>query len=124
MKSLLAVAVISAALAPAAYADCTYPQAPKQIPDGATATRDQMLAAQKAVQAFNEQITAYQACIKLERDSIVAQQGGKLTKQQKQQLTAIALEKNNAAYDQVKALADQFNTQLKIFEARNKKSDD
>lgn len=125
MKShLAAVAIAAIVLAPAVYADCTYPKVPSHIPDGATATRDEMLAAQKAVQAFNEQITAYQACIKLERDSTVAQSGDKLSKKQKQELTAIALAKNNAAYDQVKAVADQFNAQLKIFQAREKKSSD
>jgi hypothetical protein len=125
MKSLFtAVAIAAAALAPAAYADCTYPQAPNHIPDGNTATLAQMLAGQKAVQAYNEQMTAYLACIKLERDSRVAQAGDKLTKQQKQELEAIEIQKNNAAVDQLHAVADQFNAQVKIFKARDKKSDD
>jgi opacity protein-like surface antigen len=124
MKSLLAAAAMAAAvLAPAAYADCTYPQAPSHLPDGNTATLAQMLAAQKAVQSYNEQMTAYLSCIKLERDSRVAQAGDKLTKQQKQELEAIEIQKNNAAVDQLHTVADQFNTQVKIFKARDKKSD-
>ena len=125
MKSLFtAVAIAAAALAPAAYADCTYPQAPNHIPDGSTATLAEMLAGQKAVQAYNEQMTAYLSCIKLERDSRVAQAGDKLTKQQKQELEAIEIQKNNAAVDQLHAVADQFNAQVKIFKAKGKKSDD
>jgi opacity protein-like surface antigen len=125
MKSLLtAVAIAAAALAPAAYADCTYPQAPSHLPDGNTATLAEMLAAEKVVQSYNEQMTAYLSCIKLERDSRVAQGGDKLTKQQKQELEAIEIQKNNAAVDQLHSVADQFNAQVKIFKARDKKSDD
>ena len=124
MKSLLAaVAIAATALAPAAYADCSYPQAPSNIPDGSTATMAEMLAGQKAVQSYNEQMTAYLSCIKLERDSRVAQAGDKLTKQQKAEMEAILAQKNNAAVDQLHAVADQFNAQVKIFKARDKKSD-
>jgi hypothetical protein len=125
MKSLLAaVAVAAVALAPAAHADCSYPQAPSPIPDGNTATLAQMLSGQKAVQAYNEQMTAYLSCIQLERDSRVAQGGDKLTKQQKQELAAIEIQKHNAAVDQLHSVADQFNAQVKIFKAKGKKSDD
>ena len=125
MKSLLTAAVIAAAaLAPAAYADCSYPQAPNPIPDGNTATLAQMMSAQKAVQAYNQEMTAYLSCIQLERDSRVANVGDKLTKQQKQALEAIEVQKHNAAVDQLHAVADQFNAQVKIFKAKDKKSDD
>jgi hypothetical protein len=49
--------------------------------------------------------------------------GATLTKQQKQELEAIEIQKNNAAVDQLHAVADRFNTQVKIFKARDKKSD-
>jgi len=125
MKSLLAaVAVVAAVLAPAAHADCSYPQAPTPLPDGNTATLAQMLTGQKAVQAYNEQMNAYLSCIQLERDSRVAQGGDKLTKQQKQELEAIEIQKHNAAVDQLHTVADQFNAQVKIFKAKGKKSDD
>ena len=125
MKLLLTAAVIAAAvLAPAAYADCSYPQAPNPIPDGNSATLAQMLSTQKAVQAYNEQMNAYLSCIQLERDSRVAQTADKLTKQQKQELQAIEIQKHNAAVDQLHAVADQFNAQVKIFKAKGKKSDD
>ena len=125
MKSLLAaVAIAAAVLAPAAYADCAYPQAPSHLPDGNTATLAEMLAGQKAVQAYNHEMMAYLSCIKLERDSRVAQAGDKLSKQQKQALEAIEIQKNNAAVDQLHAVADQFNAQVKIFKAKDKKSDE
>ena len=125
MKPLLAaVALAAAVLAPAAYADCTYPQPPSQIPDGSTATLAQMLSAQKAVSSYNQEMTAYLSCIQLERDSRVAQAGAQLTKQQKQELEAIEIQKHNAAVDQLHSVADRFNAQVRIFKARDKKSDD
>lgn len=124
MKSLFAAAALAAALlAPAAYADCSYPQAPTNLPDGNTATLKEMLAAMQQVSAYNKEMTAYLSCIKLERDSRVATAGATLTKQQKQELEAIEIQKNNAAVDQLHAVADQFNAQVKIFKARDKKSD-
>ena len=125
MKSLLAaVAIAAAVLAPAAYADCSYPPAPTQIPDGNTATLAQMLAAQKVVAAYNEQMNAYLSCIQLERDSRVAQAGAQLTKQQKQELEAIEIQKHNAAVDQLHSVADRFNAQVRVFKSKDKKSDD
>ena len=123
MKSLLAAAIAAVALAPAAYADCSYPPAPSNLPDGNTATLKEMLAAMQQVSIYNKAMTAYLSCIKLERDSRVASAGAKLTKQQKQELEAIEIQKNNAAVDQLHSVADQFNAQVKIFKARDKKSD-
>ena len=88
---LAAVAVAEAVLAPAAYAECSYPQAPNPLPDGHTATLAQMLSGQKAVKSYNEQMNAYLSCIQLERDSRVTQGGDKLTKQRKQELEAIEI---------------------------------
>ncbi len=122
MKSLLAVAIAAAALAPAAYADCTYPPAPSQIPDGSTATLKQMIAGMKTVGHYNHQMEGYLSCIKLERDSAIGKPGAKLTKQQTQELEAIEIQKHNAAVDQLHAVANRFNAQVKIFKARGKKS--
>ena len=91
MKSLLAaVAVAAAVLAPAAYADCSYPPAPAHLPDGNTATLKQMLGGMKSVNEYNHQMEGYLACIKLERDSAVAHAGTKLTKQQKEILKQLS----------------------------------
>ncbi len=123
MKSLLAAAIAALALAPAAYADCSYPPAPADLPDGNTATLKEMLAGMQEVSTYNKAMNAYRSCIKLERDSCVAAAGDKLTKQQKQELEAIEIQKNNAAVDQLHTVADQFNAQVKIFKAKDKKSD-
>lgn len=118
-----AIAIAAACLAPVVHADCSYPHAPGQLPDGNTATLNQMLTAQKAVQAYNERMMAYLSCIKLERDNAVAQAGAKLTKEQRKELESIEVQKHNAAVDQLHAVADRFNAQVQIFKARDKKPD-
>jgi hypothetical protein len=129
MKSFpAAVAIAAAALAPLTFAnralaDCSYPQAPSHLPDGNTATLSEMLAGQKAVQSYNEQMMAYLSCIKLERDNTMAQSGGKLTKKQQQAIDAIEIQKHNAAVDQLTTVASQFNAQVKIFKTKGKQSD-
>ena len=123
MKLFPAVIALAAALAPAAYADCSYPQAPSHLPDGNTATLPQMLAGEKAVQGYNQQMMAYLSCIKLESDSSIAHSGTQLTKKQKLELEAIEVQKHNAAVDQLQAVAKQFNEQVRIFKAKGKKSD-
>ena len=123
MKLLPAALAVAVFLAPAAYADCSYPPAPTQLPDGSTATLKEMIAAMQVVKSYNEQMTAYLSCIELERDSRVAAAGATLTKQQKAELEAIEVQKHNAAVDQLQAVANRFNAQVKVFKARDKKSD-
>ncbi len=122
MKLLPAALAVAVVLAPAAYADCAYPPAPTEIPDGNTATLNEMITAMKVIKSYNEQITAYLSCIELERDTRVASAGATLTKQQKDEMLIIEIQKHNAAVDQLKAVANRFNTQVRIFKARDKAS--
>src|SRR5580698_10288688 len=110
MKALFALAAIALCAAPV-HAACTYPTAPAKIPDGATATLAEMVAAQKAVKQFDEEINAYTACIKLEEDA-------QLNGEQKKAIEAQQAQKNNAAVDEDQAIADRFNEQIRIFKAK------
>ena len=123
MKLIPAAIAVAVALAPAAYADCSYPPAPSHLPDGNTATLAEMLAGEKDVQSYNKDMMAYLSCIKLERDSNIAHSGAKLTKRQRQELEAIEIQKHNAAVDQLKTVANRFNEQVRIFKTKGKKSD-
>ena len=71
MKALLAMAFAAATAAPV-YAECPYPQAPTKIPDGATATLQEMVDGQKAVGAYQKAINDYTACIDKELDDQLA----------------------------------------------------
>jgi hypothetical protein len=116
MKALLAIAFATATAA--AYADCPYPQAPTKIPDGATATLEEMVAGQKAVGAYQKAINDYTACIDKELDDAIAKGGDKLKPEQKQDMQRVEAQKHNAAVDQLQAIADRFNEQVKVYKAR------
>jgi hypothetical protein len=104
-----------------AHADCSYPTPPEKLPDGNTATMEEMVSAQKAVKEYDKAINAYMACIKLEFDSAIASGGDKLTDQQKADMERVEVQKHNAAYDQLQSVADRFNEQVRVFKSKNDK---
>src|SRR6516165_12826459 len=110
MKALLAM-VLAATAAPV-FADCPYPQAPSKIPDGATATLEEMVAGQKAVGAYQKAINDYTACIDKELDDAIAKGGDKLKPDDKRKMQQVEAQKHNAAVDQLQAVADRFNEQV------------
>jgi hypothetical protein len=118
MKALFAISAL-AALAGPVYADCSYPPPPAKIPDGNTATMQEMLDGKNAVTQYNKDINAYVACIKLEHETAVTTAGDKLTPQQKSDMEKIEVQKNNAAVDQLQSVADRFNEQIRIYKAKN-----
>jgi len=121
MKAFLAIAALAALTAAPAYADCTYPAAPNKIPDGATATIDEMLAGQKAVKDYDKAIADYVACIDLEVKDSIAKAGDQLKPAQKADMEKVEAQKHNAAIEQEQSVADRFNEQVKVFRARTEK---
>ncbi len=119
MKVLAAIAFTAALSAGTAYADCPYPPAPTNLPDGRTATLDDMLAGQKTVKEYQKAIDDYVACIDKELDAQIAKGGDSLKPQQKADLQHVEAQKHNAAIDQEQAVADRFNEQVKVFKARS-----
>ncbi len=117
MKALLTIALAAAIAAPV-YADCTYPPAPTKIPDGATATLEEMVAGQKAVGEYQKAINDYTACIDKELDAAIAKGGDKLKPEDKKKMQQVEAQKHNAAIDQLQAVADRFNEQVKVYKAR------
>lgn len=118
MKFLLAFAATSALSAAAAYADCPYPAAPEKLPDGATATLQDMLAGQKAVADYNKAVNDYVTCIDKEVGDKVAAGGDKLKPEQKADMQRVETQKHNAAIDKLQSVADRFNEQVKVFKAK------
>ena len=118
MKSLFALAATAALAAGAAYADCPYPAAPTKFPDGATATKEEMLAGSKSVTEYNKAVTEYVACIDKEVDDAIAQAGDKIKPEQKTDMQRVETQKHNAAIDQLQSVADRFNEQVKVFKAK------
>ena len=119
MKALFAPAVAALVLtAGAARADCTYPPAPDKIPDGASASLEQMIDGQKAIKAYDKAINDYVSCIDKELEEAIAKAGDKLKPQQKVDMQKVEAQKHNAAIDQLQSVADRFNEQVKVYKAR------
>ena len=118
MKALLALAATALA-AGAANADCPYPAPPDKLPDGATATLQDMLAGQKAVADYNKSVNEYVVCIDKEVDDAIAKAGDKIKPEQKADMQRVETQKHNAAIDQLQSVADRFNEQVKVFKAKS-----
>jgi hypothetical protein len=123
MKALYSIALIAALAAGNAYAACTYPAPPAKLPDGATATREEMLAGKKLVTEFDNAIGEYNTCLQKEADEAVAKLTGedKEKEAKKAEIQKMADQKHNAAVEADEAIATRFNEQLRAFNAKNKK---
>ena len=93
MLRFVSVAILCAMGSTAVLA-CERPSAPSSIPDGATASKEDMLAAKKAVDAFKSGMEEYLTCEK---------SGAK---------------KDAGAAELIK-VADRFNAQVKAFKAKS-----
>jgi hypothetical protein len=128
MKVLASATVAAALLAGPAWGACTYPTKPDRIPDGNTATMEQMLEAKKQVDQYNKDMTAYLDCIKLEHDSAMpppadtaSDDEKKAYESKKKDADARHTQKHNAAIDELEGVAGSFNEQVKVFRAKNPK---
>ena len=121
MKALFAMALTAALAAAPVYADCPYPPAPDKLPDGSSATLEEMVAGQKAVRAYDKAINDYVSCIDHELDEAIKKGGDQLKPQQKADMQHVEAQKHNAAIDQLQNIADRFNEQVKVFKARTDK---
>ena len=121
MKRFLSVAVVAALSVGPAYAACTYPKAPEKIPDGSVATLEEMKAGQQAVKAFDAAVGEYQKCLEDEHNAAMAA-APDLSEEQKAERAKIKDQKMNAAADEVQALADRLNAQIRVFREKAAKA--
>lgn len=118
---ILAAAIAIGFIGGPAYAACTYPTSPDKIPNGSSASMEDMLTAKKQVEQYNKEMEAYLSCIKLEYDTQVTSSDGTLTAEQKAELEKRQVQKHNAAIDELEGVATRFNEQVKAYKAANAK---
>ena len=119
---MLSGLVLGMLMAAAAQAECAYPKEPANLPDGATATQEQMVEGMKAVKEYNGQVTAYLGCLEQEMNARVEAAGPDAPAEQIEQIKAIHTKRHNAAVEALEQHAARFNEQVKTFKARDKKS--
>jgi hypothetical protein len=109
--ALVGLVAIPALIAfPVNAADCVQPGTAPVIPDGTTATVDQLKTAHTAVQSYVNALQSYQDCV--EAKIKMAPKGTKAEDLQKLR------DSGNAAIDQAKQLSDNYAAQVKVFKAR------
>ena len=119
---ILSGLALTVLLATAAQAECNYPKSPSNLPDGNTATQEQMVEGMKQVKAYNGQVTEYLSCLEQEMNARIEAAGPDAPAEQIEQIKAIHNKRHNAAVDELEQTASRFNEQVKTFKAREKKS--
>ena len=108
----------------AAHAACVYPQAPQNFPNGATATKEEMLTAQTAVKAYSTEVQdVYLGCLEKEQNDAIAaldSSDAEAYAQKKAAIEDIHAKKHNAAVDELSAIAARWSDDIKAFNAKGK----
>jgi hypothetical protein len=110
------IATASIALLAQSSLACDYPEAVK-VPNGATATKEEMLAGKDSVQKFVNELNAYMECI-VEEEKLARLAMEDLEPEVEQQREEMLNKKYNAAVDDQERVAASFNTELRAFKDR------
>lgn len=119
MKALLPLTIVATLFAGTASAACTAPDNIAKIPNGSKATKDEMVAAQRSVKAYDAAVKVFTDCLKTEQDAEIAAGGEKMTEDQKTKVAGRYAERQNVEVDKLQKAADKFNTELKAYKAKN-----
>lgn len=111
----ISVAALLFGAAPFAFA-CDYPQR-ADVPNGATATKDEMLAGQTAVKDYMTAMETYLACIEKEEQDTLATMPD-ITEDERASRDAALTKKYNAAVQEMELVAAQFNEEVRAYKAQ------
>jgi len=111
LKQTLFLAAMALALSSQAQSECATPEAPI-IPDGNVASQDELVAAQKAMKAYQATLIEHRECLAGMDAAVVPDS------EEAEQQTASILAAYNASVDSEQAVAEQFNAAVRAFKAR------
>ena len=89
-----------------AFADCTLPPPPSKIPNGSTASEQDMIAAMNTLKEYNGDVTVYLKCLDYEV-------------KQNRMAANVRDSKNNSAVAELQSIADKFNQQVRAFKSKH-----
>jgi hypothetical protein len=102
--------------AASASAQCLPPDPPDTLPDGATATYDEMVAAHQAVKDFDADVRAFTMCLMLEVKAIL--DDPEVDEETKEDLRILLVRRSDEAIGEAEFVVDYFNEQLRAYRAR------
>lgn len=98
MKAFAVIGLIALFAPQSGSAECAEVESAPVVPDGASASREDMLAANKAIKAYNAAVQAYVECLRASGGSIV---------------------RENRIVDELTKVAGKFNDELRTFKKRS-----
>ena len=105
-KRMLAVAAAAYCFSLAAHADCVLPPAPSKIPDGNTASEQEMVTAMQTLKEYNGDVETYTKCLEFEAKQ------NRLSHTDEERM-------HNTAGDTLTKIAAKFNEQVRTFKAKS-----
>ena len=123
-STALVVLPLSLAIGAGAHAACVYPQAPQKLPNGASAAKEEMLAAQGEVKEYSKTVQeVYLPCLEQEKNAAVTALDAADPEyaQKKESIELMHAKKHNAALDELQAVAAHWSEEIKAFSAKDKK---
>lgn len=114
--SALAATILLLVLVPAAHA-CDYP-ARIDVPNGMTATKEQMMEGQRDVKSYVAAMETYLDCL-LEEEKAARSQMDNLSAEDEQLREDLLNKKYNAAVDEMETVAALFNAEVRAYRSRN-----
>jgi hypothetical protein len=106
-------------VADSAYAACVVPVEPTAIPDGATASIQQVRAGRANVAAFDVATNTYLACLDSAASQLARQRQGAAAASSLQLVQSLGVRLHNEAVERDRALADRMNHQIRIYKAEH-----
>jgi len=106
-------------LATVALYSCHAPADPPAPPDGASASREQMITSNRETAQFNADMNQYLDCLKGTSDSLQAQYRGAAGAGELSDVDALYVRLNNVAVDRLQVKAKAFNDELHKYKARS-----
>jgi len=95
---------------------CDYPHR-AGVPDGTTATKEQMIEGQRGVKTYMGAMEEYLSCIETAEQETVAGSDD-IDEATKQQRIEMYNKKYNAAVDEMNLVAEEFNVQVRAYKER------
>ncbi len=118
MKRFRLVVVLGlAGFAAAAQAECVYPEQDVEMPEGTTATQEEMIAAQKAVKTYMADMEAYLTCLKKELAASAAD-AEDMDEEAAARREAMFTKRHDAAVDQMHLVGARFNEQVRAYKGQ------
>jgi hypothetical protein len=95
---------------------CDYPARPS-IPEGASASKDDLLAAKSSVQKYMEEVDAYLICIESAEKAAIAELDNP-TEEELQRRDEMLNKRFDAANEEKALVGEQFNQQIRAYNAK------